>query len=142
MVVLSTANAEWKGALKEGSGQMRFGGGAYHGDYTWAGRFETGKGTNPEELLAAAHAGCFSMQLSGVLTGAGTPPKSIRTKATVTMVHGSGITRIELTTEGVVLGIDQARFAELAEKAKDICPVSKALAAVKDIAVTAKLVAA
>ncbi|MEX0860046.1 MAG: OsmC family peroxiredoxin [Cucumibacter sp.] len=142
MAVLSTANAEWKGALKEGSGQMRFGGGAYHGDYTWAGRFETGKGTNPEELLAAAHAGCFSMQLSGVLTGAGTPPKSIRTKATVTMVHGTGITRIELSTEADVPGITETTLIAAAEKAKEICPVSKALAAVKDIAVTAKLVAA
>ncbi|MEX0853006.1 MAG: OsmC family peroxiredoxin [Bauldia sp.] len=140
MAVRSSADAEWKGSLKEGSGRMRFGSGAYHGDFTFASRFETGKGTNPEELLAAAHAGCFSMQLSGLLTAGGTPPKRIRTKAHVTIEAGVGITRIELETEADVTGIAEAAFMEAARKAREICPVSKALAAVKEITLKAKLI--
>ena len=142
MSVRSTAEAEWKGSLKEGGGRMRFGGGAYHGDFTFASRFETGKGTNPEELLAAAHAGCFSMQLSGLLSAGGTPPKSIRTTAHVTIEAGVGITTIELETEADVPGVAEAAFQEAAKKARQICPVSKALAAVKDIRLKAKLVPA
>ena len=142
MAVRSTASAEWTGSLKEGGGQMRFGGGAYHGDYTFASRFETGKGTNPEELIAAAHAGCFSMQLSGVLTEGGTPPKTVRTTAHVTIQAGEGITRIELETEGEVPGATEAAFQAAAQKARETCPVSKALAAVKDISVKARLLAA
>jgi len=140
MTVRSTAHAEWMGSLKEGTGQMRFAGGAYHGEFTLASRFETGDGTNPEELLAAAHAGCFSMQLSGVLSGDGHPPTTIRTTAHVTIVGGGvGITKIELETEAEVPGIDPAAFQQAANKAKEICPVSKALAAVKDVTLTAKL---
>ena len=142
MAVRSSAEAEWKGSLKDGGGRMRFGGGAYHGDFTFASRFETGKGTNPEELVAAAHAGCFSMQLSGLLTAGGTPPKSIRTKAHVTIEAGVGINKIELETEAEVAGIAEAAFMEAARKAREICPVSKALAAVKDITLKAKLVPA
>ena len=139
MTVRSTAHAEWKGSLKQGRGQMRFGRGTYRGDYTLASRFETGDGTNPEELLAAAHAGCFSMQLSGLLSERGHPPTSIRTSAHVTIVGGVGITKIELETEAEVPGIDNAAFQEAANKAKDTCPVSKALAAVTDVTLTAKL---
>lgn len=139
MAVTSTADAEWKGPIKEGSGHMRFGSGAYDCEFTFASRFETGKGTNPEELLAAAHAGCFSMQLSGLLTGNGTPPTSVRTKASVTIEAGAGITRSALETVAEVPGIGRAKFLELANKAKEICPVSKALAGIKDITLDAIL---
>ena len=140
MSVRSTANAEWQGSLQEGSGQMRFGGGAYHGEFTFASRFETGSGTNPEELIAAAHAGCFSMQLSGLLTKAGFPPTSVRTRANVTIEAGVGISMIELETEADVPGIEEAAFQEAATTASQICPVSKALAAVEDIRLQARLV--
>lgn len=139
MAVTSTANAEWKGSLKEGAGHVRFGGGSYDGEYTFASRFETGKGTNPEELIAAAHAGCYSMQLSGLLTADGTPPAAIETKASVTIVAGQGITGIVLDVEAEVPGIDQAKFTEVATKAKEICPVSKALAGVENITLNATL---
>ena len=141
MSVHSAANAEWKGSLKEGSGQMRFGGGAYEGDFTFASRFESGDGTNPEELIAAAHAGCFSMQLSGLLSKDGHPPTAINTRASVTIEAGVGITTIELETEGDVPGIDDAAFQEAAETAKKICPVSQALKAVENITLKARLVA-
>lgn len=138
MAVTSKAQAEWKGTLKEGSGEVHFR--DYDGQITWASRFETGKGTTPEELLAAAHAGCFSMQLSGLLTANGTPPTSVRTEAKVTIEGGGvGITGIVLETTAVVPGVDKAKFAEIAEKAKEICPVSKALAAVKEITLKATL---
>ena len=140
MSVVSSADAEWTGSIKEGSGRMRFGGGAYEGEFTLASRFETGKGTNPEELIAAAHAGCFSMQLSGLLSGAGHPPTAIRTKASVTIEAGVGITGIALQTEAEVPGIEAAAFQAAAAKAREICPVSKALSAVGDITVKARLV--
>ncbi len=139
MAVTSTADAEWKGSIKEGAGHMRFGSGAYDCEFTFASRFETGKGTNPEELLAAAHAGCFSMQLSGLLTGNGTPPTSVRTTAKVTIEAGVGITLSALETVAEVPGLDAATFAELANKAKEICPVSKALAGIKEITLSATL---
>ncbi len=139
MTVRSTANAEWHGTLKEGKGDMHLPHGNYTGSFTRASRFETGQGTNPEELLAAAHSGCFSMQLSALLSNDGHPPTVIRTKAHVTIVAGQGITKIELETEGVVPGIDEKTFQATAAKAKEMCPVSKALAAVKDISVSAKL---
>jgi osmotically inducible protein OsmC len=143
MTVRSTAKAEWHGSLKEGKGDMHLAKGNYTGGFTRASRFETGQGTNPEELLAAAHAGCFSMQLSGLLSGANHPPTVIRTKAHVSIEGGGvGITKIELETEAVVPGIDEKAFQEAAAKAKEICPVSKALGAVKDITLTAKLVRA
>jgi osmotically inducible protein OsmC len=128
MAIVSKANAEWKGSLKEGGGEVSFG--AFKGDYTFASRFETGGKTNPEELIAAAHASCYSMQLSGLLTAGGTPPKSIRTTAAVTIQAGVGITGIELETEAEVPGITEATFAETANKAMEICPVSKALVTV------------
>jgi osmotically inducible protein OsmC len=137
MPVTSIANVEWKGPIKEGSGKVHFG--TFTGEFTRASRFETGEGTNPEQLVAAAHASCYSMQLSGVLTGEGTPPTSIKTKASVTVEAGVGITKILLETDGVVPGIDQAKFDAAANKAKEICPVSRALAGVKDISVKATL---
>lgn len=142
MTVRSSASAEWNGSLKEGAGKMRLGDGAYEGDFTLASRFKTGDGTNPEELLAAAHAGCFSMQLSGILSDAGTPPITVRTKTHVSIKAGVGITDIELETEAVVPGITEAVFKEAAEKARQICPVSQALAGVSVITVKATLVSA
>jgi osmotically inducible protein OsmC len=137
MAIVSKANAEWKGSLKEGGGEVAFG--AFKGDFTFASRFETGGKTNPEELMAAAHASCYSMQLSGLLTAAGTPPKSIRTTAAVTIQAGVGITGIELTTEAEVPGITAETFAETANKAKEVCPVSRALASVPSITLKASL---
>lgn len=137
MAITSTAGAEWHGALKDGGGEVRFG--AFRGDYTWAGRFETGKGTNPEELLAAAHASCFSMQLSGLLTGNGTPPKSISTTVKVTIQAGVGITRSAIETVADVPGLDATKFAEIAAQAKEICPVSRALAGIPEIVLEARL---
>lgn len=137
MAVVSKANAEWKGSLKEGGGEVSFG--AFKGDYTFASRFETGGKTNPEELIAAAHASCYSMQLSGLLTAGGNPPKSIRTTAAVTIEAGKGITGIELVTEAEVPGITDAAFTETANKAKEICPVSKALASVPSVTLKATL---
>lgn len=143
MAVVSKAHALWHGSLREGHGHMSLESRAFEGEFTFASRFDTGKGTNPEELIAAAHAGCFSMQLSGLLTAAGTPPNSIHTNAKVTIEAGPGganITSIALETEGDVPGIDQKTFAEAAAKAREVCPVSKALKAVGDITVKAKLI--
>jgi osmotically inducible protein OsmC len=137
MPVSSTANAEWNGPLKEGSGKVQFG--TFKGEFTRATRFETGGGTNPEQLVAAAHASCFSMQLSGLLTADGHPPTSIQTKATVTVEAGVGITAIVLETVGEVPGVDAAAFTATATKAKEVCPVSRALAGVKDVSVKATL---
>jgi osmotically inducible protein OsmC len=139
-----TAEAEWKGNLFEGQGHMKFGTAAYDGPYSFKSRMESGTGTNPEELIAAAHAGCFSMALSAQLSGAGHPPKSVHTKANVhfdKVEGGFAITSIDLDTMADVPGIDAAKFQELAEGAKKGCPVSKALAGTK-INLNAKLVTA
>jgi osmotically inducible protein OsmC len=140
-MAVRSAEAEWKGALREGAGKMKLGSGAYEGSYSFASRFEEGKGTNPEELIAAAHAGCFSMALSAGLTKAGHPPTRVHTTARVHLEkvgEGFGITRIELTTEAQVPGIDNKAFQEQAEGAKKGCPVSKALAGAQ-ISLTATL---
>jgi osmotically inducible protein OsmC len=129
-----SAEAVWNGDLMEGDGTMSFGSGAFEGPYSFGSRMEDGPGTNPEELIGAAHAGCFSMQLSGVLSEAGHPPQSIQTRARVSFEKSDGgwaITGIRLSTEGDVPGIDASAFAEHANVAKEICPVSKALAGVK-----------
>lgn len=136
------ANAEWNGSLKEGSGEMALGSGSYKGPYSFVSRFESGSGTNPEELIGAAHAGCFSMALAAALGRAGITPKSIRTTAKVhlgTSEAGPTITRIDLETEGEVPGIDQATFQQHAEGARKGCVVSRALGGVKDITLNAKL---
>ncbi len=122
-----TSSAEWKGTLKEGAGTMRLGSGACEGPYSFASRFESGKGTNPEELIGAAHAGCFSMFLAALLTEAGFPPASVRTTAAVHLEAGPTIARIDLTTEATVPGIGEDAFLAHAEAAKLNCPVSKAL---------------
>lgn len=124
------ASAVWQGTLREGAGTMKLGSGAYEGAYTYASRFEEGPGTNPEELIGAAHAGCFSMFLSALLTKAGFTPTSIETTATVHLGAGPAITDIELNSQAVVPGLDEARLQELAAEAKAGCPVSKALAGV------------
>ncbi len=133
------SSAVWKGNLTEGQGTMRLGSGLYEGPFTRASRFESGPGTNPEELIGAAHAGCFSMFLSALLSKSGFPPAEIRTTATVTLGDGPTITLIELETEGRVPGCDEKTFLEHAEQAKAGCPVSKALAAVP-MKLTARLV--
>ena len=119
------AQAEWKGTLREGSGTMKFG--KFEGPYTYASRFESGEGTNPEELIGAAHAGCFSMFLSARLTKAGFKPTRIHTTATVHLEEGPTIKTIELKTEAQVPNLDDAKLQELAAEAKANCPVSKAL---------------
>jgi lipoyl-dependent peroxiredoxin len=131
------ASAVWNGTLKEGNGTMKLPKGNYEGPFTYASRFENGKGTNPEELIGAAHAGCFSMFLSAQLAGADHPPKSIQTTATVHMNNGA-ISLIELETVGDVPGLSPEQFQEFAEKAKAGCPVSKALSAVQ-MKLTARL---
>jgi osmotically inducible protein OsmC len=135
-----TADAEWSGNLREGKGTMRLPSGAYTGPYTFASRFEEGQGSNPEELIAAAHAGCFSMAFSNGLAQAGFTPTRVHTTAKVTVIAGQGITKIELESEGEVPGIDDAKFQELAAVAKENCPVSKALASVPEISLNARLV--
>jgi osmotically inducible protein OsmC len=138
-----TSEAKWSGDLKQGNGTMKLGSGAYEGAYTFKSRMETGPGTNPEELIAAAHAGCFSMALSAMLSGAGHVPKSVHTTAKVSFEPQGGgfaITKIELITEGEVPGLDAAGFQKIAEEAKKGCPVSKALAAVPEITLKAKLI--
>jgi osmotically inducible protein OsmC len=128
IVSIRTSTAEWNGSLKEGQGTVRLASGAYEGPYTYASRFESGPGTNPEELIGAAHAGCFSMFLAALLSKAGHPPKSVRTSASVHLGEGPTITLIELDTVGEVPDIDAAEFMKHAEAAKAGCPVSKALA--------------
>jgi len=132
MATTRTSNAEWRGDLKNGGGELALGSGRYSGPYSFVSRFESGEGgTNPEELLAAAHAACFSMALSNMLAQDGTPPDSVRTDAVVTLDAVDGkpaITRIELRTVGKVPGLDADAFRAKAEAAKDGCPVSKLFA--------------
>lgn len=129
-----TATARWKGSLKEGSGTLGTMSGAFEDQpYTFKGRFkdESGRsGTNPEELIGAAHAGCYAMQLSHFLAENGTPPEVLEVTATVELIPGTGITGSALSVKAKVPGIERAKFDELAEKAKRECPVSKALGAI------------
>ncbi|MBN1173125.1 MAG: OsmC family protein [Micromonosporaceae bacterium] len=131
---IRTSSAHWQGSLLDGSGTMALGSGAFQGAYSYPTRFETAAGgTNPEELIAAAHAGCYSMALAHGLAQSGHPPTSIDTTAAVHLGRdgeGFAITRIDLTTRGVVPGLDEAAFLEQAQAAKVACPVSRALAAV------------
>jgi osmotically inducible protein OsmC len=132
----------WEGTLKQGTGRMKFGSGAFDGAYSFSSRFEEGKGTNPEELIGAAEAGCYSMALSANLEKAGHPAKRINTTATVKleMVDGGPkITTIDVKTEAEAPGIDEAKFREVAEHTKKTCPVSVVLAGA-DINLDARLV--
>jgi osmotically inducible protein OsmC len=136
------ATAEWKGDIPTGSGTFTAGD-SINGGYTFKSRFEDGPGSNPEQLIGAAHAACFSMALSSALANNGTPAESVRTEATVTLRRVDEkptITKIELVTVGTVPGLDAATFQELAEGAKAGCPVSRALAGVPEITLDATLV--
>ena len=136
-----TATARWEGGLQQGKGTMRLGSGAFEGQYSFASRFEDGTGTNPEELIGAAHAACFSMALSAGLERAGHTANAIDTSARVQLERadsGFRISRIDLSTTADVPGIDDAAFREQADTAKANCPVSKALAGV-DIQLDARL---
>lgn len=138
----NTASAIWKGDLKGGNGEATLSTTGNSFSYTFASRFENGKGTNPEELVAAAHAACYSMALSNIIAGKGYKPIQVSTSATATLADpGDGfvITDIALTTEASVEGIDEQTFLELAEEAKKGCPISKTLAVV-NISLDAKLV--
>ena len=142
MAAERTAEVTWNGSLLEGQGTIeRVGSGAFGPlDVTWAARTEESNGlTSPEELIAAAHASCFSMALSSALAKAGSPPEELRTSATVTFVPGSGITKSALRVRAKIPGMDEAAFLEQAEAAKENCPVSKALAAVPEITLDAAL---
>jgi osmotically inducible protein OsmC len=132
------ATAKWTGTLKEGNGVMKFG--AFEGPFTFASRFEEGEGTNPEELVGAAHAGCYSMFLSGLISNEKLTPTSVVSTATVHLGEDDGpkITSIDLVCEAVVPGLDQAKFDELAQAAKEKCPISR-LYAGTEINLTATL---
>ena len=135
------AQAEWLGNFARGKGTMSFGSGAFEGAYTAASRFEQGEGTNPEELIAAAHAGCFSMAFALALTEAGHEPESVQTTARVSIEKDDGgfsITRSDLNTEVKVEGLADDEFQKLAGEAKQGCPVSRALGAI-EIGLDAKL---
>jgi osmotically inducible protein OsmC len=132
-MAIRTASAVWNGGLKDGKGALKLGSGAWEGKYSFATRFEEEPGSNPEELIGAAHAGCFSMAFSGALGKAGFAARRIATEARVHLSLGEGgfsITRIELHCQAEVPGIEPGKFAEIAQAAKQGCPVSRALAAV------------
>ena len=136
-----SSSAQWSGDLARGEGTMSLGSGAFEGPYSFASRFESGDGTNPEELIAAAHAGCFSMALANVLSQAGHEPESVQTTAEVHLDKddaGFSITRSDLTTEVKVDGLDDGEFQEHADEAKRTCPVSRALGAI-EVSLDAKL---
>ena len=135
-------SAEWRGDLKGGDGTVKVGDGVFEGAYSFSSRFEDGQGTNPEELLAAAHAACFSMALSLILGEDGHTPESLRSQAKVQLRNLDGaptITRIDLEVEGSVPGIDEDAFRSYAENAKAGCVVSRALAGVQEIELSARL---
>ncbi len=135
-------SAEWRGDLQSGSGDLTVGDAVFSGHYSFASRFEEGEGTNPEELIAAAHAACFSMALSADLAGHGHEVRSVRTTARVHLRNVDGaptIARIDLETEGDVEGVDEDHFVAHAQAAKEACPVSRALGGVSEIELTARL---
>ncbi|BCH10712.1 peroxiredoxin [Mesorhizobium sp. 131-3-5] len=143
-MTIREASAKWQGTLKEGSGRVRLGSGVFEGAYSFPSRFENGPGTNPEELIAAAHAGCFSMALSAILGTAQHIPTSISTVAKVHLgatAAGPTITRIELEAQAEIPGLAPDEFQNLAERAKTTCLVSRALAGVASITLKAELIA-
>jgi len=143
-MTIREASARWQGTLKQGSGRLRLGSGVFEGAYSFPSRFENGPGTNPEELIAAAHAGCFSMALTAILGGEGHTANSIHTVAKVHLgatTTGPTITRIELETDASVPAISVEDFERLAQKAKAACLVSRALAGVATITLKTSLVA-
>jgi osmotically inducible protein OsmC len=139
---IRTASARWQGNLTEGSGTVKTGKGGLQGNYSFTSRFEEGEGTNPEELIAAAHSGCFSMAFSKGLADAGFTPTSVETTAKVHLDKtdaGMTITRIDLETVGDVPGIDAADFQKIAEGAKENCPISRLLSPGAEITLNATL---
>jgi osmotically inducible protein OsmC len=137
-------SAEWHGTVESGSGTVTVGDGVFEGAYSYDSRFGEGKGTNPEQLIAAAHAACFTMALSSILGAAGHAPESLRTNARVQLRNIDGsptLTRIALDTEGRVPGINEQQFQAHADEAKRACPVSRALAGIPEIVLTARLAA-
>jgi osmotically inducible protein OsmC len=137
------ADARWEGSLQEGNGVMKVASGAYEGPYSFQSRFQEGDGTNPEELIAGAHAGCFSMALAADLGRAGYSPQSVETTATVHLELDPApptIAQIDLETRAAVPGIADEEFQQIAEAAKKNCPVSRALAGVPTVNVNAELV--
>ncbi|MFY1705084.1 OsmC family protein [Micromonospora sp. WMMA1923] len=141
---IRTASAQWQGTLTEGSGTISTGKGGLAGNYSFKSRFEEGEGTNPEELIGAAHAGCFSMALSKALADAGSPATSVQTTAKVHLDKtdaGMTVTRIDLETVGQVPGLDEAQFTKLAEAAKENCPISRLLSPGAQISLSARLAA-
>jgi osmotically inducible protein OsmC len=142
-MTIRESEAQWAGSLRQGTGRLKLGSGVFEGAYSFPSRFESGPGTNPEELIAAAHAGCFTMALAFILGEAGHVPERIRTIAKVhlgTTAAGPTLTRIELETEGSVPGLDDEKFRALAETAKKTCLVSRALAGVPDITLKTALI--
>jgi osmotically inducible protein OsmC len=136
------ASAQWQGTLMEGDGTMALGSGAWEGRFTFKSRFEEGEGTNPEELIGAAEAGCFTMQLAHDLSEAGHTVESVQTQAKVQIRNVDGkptVAKIDLITRGRVPGLDEARFKEAAEATKDACIISRALRGVDEITVDAAL---
>lgn len=141
-MAIRNASARWAGTLTEGNGVLRTGKGGYEGPFSFSSRFEEGEGTNPEELIGAAHAGCYSMFLSKLLTDAGHPPTSVETSAKVHLDMtdaGPTVTQIELDTVGDVPGMDETEFLKHADAAKTGCPISRLLAPGTEIALTARL---
>jgi len=137
-------SAEWHGDVKNGSGTVTVGDNIFTGPFTYGTRFGEDPGTNPEQLIAAAQAACFTMALSGLLTAEGRAPGFLHTNAKVQMRNVEGaptLTRLDIETEGQVPGIDEEKFKALAEKAKVNCPVARALAGIPEITLTARLVA-
>ena len=135
-------SAEWRGDLQQGSGNLTVGDGVFQGNYSFASRFEEGEGTNPEELIAAAHAACFAMALSNILAENGHTPDAVRAQARVHLRNVEGaptLARIDLDVQAEVPGLDQEAFQRHAQEAKEGCPVSRALAAVPEIALNARL---
>jgi lipoyl-dependent peroxiredoxin len=145
MMTARNGSAEWHGNLESGLGTITVGEGVFEGPYSYESRFAEGEGTNPEQLIAAAHAGCFTMALSNILSAAGHAPDSVHTNALVHLRNIDGqptLARVDLDTEGRVTGIDEEQFQRYAEEAKANCPVSRALAGIPEIVLSAKLVPA
>ena len=137
-----SGSAVWKGDLPSGEGSLTVGDGVFQGNYTFKSRFEEGPGTNPEELIAAAHAACFAMAFSNILATNGHTPESVEATARVALKEVDGaptLARIDLKADGKVPGIDDATYQDLAEQAKKDCPVSRALASVPEITLEATL---
>jgi osmotically inducible protein OsmC len=136
-------SAEWHGNVQDGAGTVTVGNGVFQGAYSYGSRFGEEEGTNPEQLIAAAHAACFTMALSNILSAAGHTPQSLRTNARVQLRNIDGaptLARIDLDVDGQVANVDQQQFQAYADEAKRVCPVSRALAGIPEIALTAKLV--